>query len=181
MDTRSIRISLLIICIAGALVIGCSSAVDNTQIQDQNSSLNFSLNSTNNTLNETVNLSTPLPDQIQSRTGEVNQTDEKAAEESADGNMSVSADEQEMYSGVEHPNEATDVQSSTPSGDPLLNQYALGGVSIDIGAHLMEARGNDTNVSSEIILKDHTSANGYIRTIQKDFHYESKVDNPDDL
>jgi len=174
MDTHSIRISLLIICIAGALVIGCSSAADNTQIQDQDSSLNFSLNSTNNTVNETVNLSTPLQDQT------LNQTDVKAAEESANVNMSVPVEEQEMYSGVEHPNEATDVQSSTPSGDPLLNQYALGGVSIDIGAHLMEARGNDTNVSSEIILKDHTSANGYIRTIQKDFHYESKVDTPED-
>lgn len=82
----------------------------------------------------------------------------------------------EVYTGTEHPNEETDVKSSTPSGDPLLGKYAQGGVSIDIGANLMEGRGSDLNVSSEISLKDHTSANGYIRTIQKDFHYMSSVD-----
>ena len=87
----------------------------------------------------------------------------------------------EVYTGTEHPNEETDVKSSTPSGDPLLGKYAQGGVSIDIGANLMEGRGSDLNVSSEISLKDHTSANGYIRTIQKDFHYMSSVDSGENI
>ncbi|WP_394698452.1 hypothetical protein [uncultured Methanospirillum sp.] len=180
MDTRSILISLLILGIAGAVVIGGSSADGNTSTQGQNVSLNLSLNTTNTTADRIVNLSSPFSDELLNQTGGFNQTDETAGAESAD-EESAAVDNQGMYSGTGHPNEDTDVQSSTPSGDPLLNEYALGGVSIDIGAHLMEARGNDSNVSSEITLKDHTSANGYIRTIQKDFHYESKVDTPQDL
>jgi hypothetical protein len=82
----------------------------------------------------------------------------------------------QVYSGTEHPNEETDVKSSTPTGDPLLGSYAQGGVSIDIGASLMEGRGNSLNASSELTLKDHTGANGYIRTIQKDFRYMGSTD-----
>jgi len=85
-------------------------------------------------------------------------------------------DEPAIFSGTEHPNEETDVKSSTPSGNPLIPKYAQGGVTIDIGASLMEGRGTDNNVSSQISFHDHTSALGYIRTIQKDFHYMSEVD-----
>jgi len=180
MDTRSILIILLILGITGAVVIGGSSADGNTSTQGQNVTQNLSLNITNATTNGSSSMKGPLPDELLNQTGGLNQTDETAGAESV-GAESAVVDNQGMYSGTGHPNEETDVQSSTPSGDPLLNQYALGGVSIDIGAHLMEARGNDSNVSSEITLKDHTSANGYIRTIQKDFHYESKVDTPEDL
>ncbi len=87
----------------------------------------------------------------------------------------------QVYSGTEHPNEETDVKSSTPTGDPLLGSYAQGGVSIDIGASLMECRGNSLNASSELTLKDHTSANGYIRTIQKDFRYMGSTDTEESI
>ena len=106
--------------------------------------------------------------------------------ESVPGNLTISdetlnateieSSPAQVYSGTEHPNEETDVKSSTPTGDPLLGSYAQGGVSIDIGASLMEGRGNSLNASSELTLKDHTSANGYIRTIQKDFRYMGNTD-----
>jgi hypothetical protein len=80
-----------------------------------------------------------------------------------------------IFNGTEHPNEETDVTSSTPSGNPLIPRYAFGGVNIDIGVHLMEGRGTDNNTSSEMSLQDHTSAFGYITTIQKEFHYVSGV------
>ncbi|PKL60525.1 MAG: hypothetical protein CVV33_02210 [Methanomicrobiales archaeon HGW-Methanomicrobiales-4] len=93
------------------------------------------------------------------------------------GNMSPVTDEVPIiYNGTEHPNEETDVHSSTPSGNPLIPKFAQGGVNIDIGVHTMEGRGTDNNVSSEISMSDHTSALGYIRTIQKDFHYMGGVD-----
>lgn len=76
-----------------------------------------------------------------------------------------------IFNGTTHPNEETDVKSSTPSGNPLIPKFAQGGVNIDIGAHLMEGRGTENNASSVVSLRDHTSAFGYIRTIQKDFHY----------
>ena len=82
----------------------------------------------------------------------------------------------EIYSGVVHPNEETDVKSSTPEGDPLLAKYAKGGFCVDIMGHLMEGRGDSTNVSSEISFHDHTDVNGYVTTLMKDFHYVSKVD-----
>ncbi|HWQ64463.1 MAG TPA: hypothetical protein VN429_08595 [Methanospirillum sp.] len=176
MDTRPILISLLIIGIFGAALIGSTSADGNTST----SGVNLSLNSTNNSINGSVNVSSYQEKNLNTSV-ESNETGDTTEAGSADSIQNFQGSNQGMYSGTENPNEATDVQSSTPAGDPLLNQYALGGVSIDIGAHLMEARGNDTNVSAEISLKDHTSANGYIRTIQKDFHYESKVDTPEDM
>jgi|GEM_PF-5075114 len=180
MYIRSILIVLLILGITGACVISSSTADENTSDSYQNTSLNLSLNMTNATINGTTIQDGLLSDELMNQTSGDDLTKMNVSPDSADTEIAAT-DNQEMYSGTGHPNEDTDVQSSTPSGNPLLNQYALGGVSIDIGAHLMEARGNDTNVSSEITLKDHTSANGYIRTIQKDFHYESKVDNPEDL
>ena len=42
--------------------------------------------------------------------------------------------------------------------------------------HSMEARGDGTNVSSDLSFHDHTDAFGYINTIMKDFHYVSGVD-----
>ncbi|PWR73789.1 hypothetical protein [Methanospirillum lacunae] len=174
MDTRPILITLLMLGVFIAVLIGSTSADGNTSP----SGMNLSLNSTNNTINGTVNVSSNLETNL-SRSVDSNETMEKTEADSTGSTQNIQGNIQGMYSGTENPNEPTDVQSSTPSGDPLLNQYALGGVSIDIGAHLMEARGNDTNVSAEISLKDHTSANGYIKTIQKDFHYESKVDTPE--
>lgn len=175
MDTRPILRTLLMLGVFIAVLIGSTSADGNTSL----SGMNLSLNSTNNTINSTVN-SSNLETNL-NRSVEFNETMEKTEANSTGSIQNVQDNNQEMFSGTTNPNEATDIQSSTPSGDPLLNQYALGGVSIDIGAHLMEARGNDTNVSAEITLKDHTSANGYIKTIQKDFHYESKVDTPEDM
>lgn len=82
----------------------------------------------------------------------------------------------DMYTGVVHPNEETDVKSSTPEGNPLIPKYAQGGVTVDIMGHLMEGRDDQSNVSSEIFFHDHTAANGYITTLIKDFHYMSGVD-----
>jgi hypothetical protein len=82
----------------------------------------------------------------------------------------------EIFTGIIHPNEETDVKSSTPEGNPLIPAYAQGGVSVDFMGHLMEARDNDSNISSEISFHDHTDVNGYIRTLIKDFHYVSGVD-----
>ena len=76
-----------------------------------------------------------------------------------------------IFNGTEHPNEETDVKSSTPAGNPLIPKFAQGGVNIDIGAHLMEGRDSELNASSVLSMHDHTSTFGYIRTIQKDFHY----------
>lgn len=82
----------------------------------------------------------------------------------------------EVFSGTEHPNVETEVKSSTPSGNPLIPQYAQGGVIIDLAVSQMEGRGTDGNVSSTLSMTDHTSAFGYIKTIQKDFRYMSSVD-----
>lgn len=141
---------------------------------------------------ENSTLLTPsIPDPLSLNITALNTTDDGSNEQGANqslilesGNLSapkeeVSAEfiegEVEIFTGTEHPNVEPEVQSSTPSGDPLLGTYALGGVSIDIGVSIMEGRGTDTNVSSEISLRDHTRANGYIRTIQKDFHYVSST------
>lgn len=83
-----------------------------------------------------------------------------------------------VVSGVAYPSGGTDLSGSTPDRDPFAGQYATGGVSVDFSGHLMEGRGNDSNVSSEIIFHDHTDAQGYIRTLIKDFHYVSSIDTP---
>jgi hypothetical protein len=93
-----------------------------------------------------------------------------------DEDLSFTDEPPEIFSKTVHPNVETDVSRSTPTGNPLIPKYALGSVSIDIGAHIMEGRGSDNNVSSEMTLRDHTSANGYITTIIKDFRYMSGVD-----
>ncbi|MDD1729650.1 MAG: hypothetical protein LUQ50_11350 [Methanospirillum sp.] len=188
MNFRSICILLAIIGTVSILVGGACAEATSPLSGDQ--SFNNTINSMNSSELQTSNASeyTNLSVSRSNETSEMglepagNESNTTGIAESSgliaipEGDMSS-----QIYSGTEHPNEATDVQSSTPSGDPLLNSYALGGVSIDIGAHIMEARGNDSNVSAELILKDHTSANGYMKTIQKDFHYESKVDTPEDI
>jgi hypothetical protein len=76
----------------------------------------------------------------------------------------------EIASGIVHPDTDTDITRSTPTGNPLIPKYALGGVAIDINAHLMEGR-DENNISSDLTLHDHTAAQGYIKTVMKDFHY----------
>ena len=81
-----------------------------------------------------------------------------------------------IYTGIEYPNEESAIKSSTPGGNPLIPKYALGGVNVDIMGNIMEARGDDTNVSAEVSFHDHTGVNGYINTVVKDFHYMSGID-----
>ena len=187
MNFRSIYILLAIISIVNILVGGGCADTISPLSGDQ------SINTTNTT-NSSEQLFSNASEYMNLSVSRSNVTSEISSEQTGNESITTGITEgsgmtavpeedmsSEIYSGTKHPNEATDVQSSTPRGDPLLNSYALGGVSIDIGAHIMEARGNDSNVSAELILKDHTSANGYMKTIQKDFHYESKVDTPEDI
>lgn len=106
----------------------------------------------------------------------LNQTGNYSSAGNTTGSISGSSETPVIYSGIEHPNEESEVKSSTPDGNPLIPKYALGGVSVDIMGHIMEARGNENNVSSEITFHDHTDANGYITTLIKEFHYISGVD-----
>lgn len=160
-------------CIASITAIAGTFADDNSSVgEEPYLSLNNSTNQSDLHENQTLNLTGSFLGNF-SANMTANQT---TGQIPADGNSNLTGAGYEAYSGIEHPNEATDVKSSTPSGDPFLGKYAQGGVSIDIGASLMEARGTDTNASSVISLRDHTSTFGYIKTIQKDFHYESKVD-----
>lgn len=191
MNNYSISLSILVllvfsgVLITGSLAANITPGMDGQNFSVNNSSVDSGFQQNQNlthTGNLTVNTSGYQADDQTSGSisGNESTASSDVAEEGTRTEGSDSVQETpEISTGTEHPNEQTDVKSSTPTGDPFQGQYAIGGVSIDIGANLMEARGTDNNTSAELSLKDHTSALGYIKTIQKDFHYESKVDTPD--
>lgn len=168
--------TFLYLLILSSVIIAGGVADTNLTLTEENSTLlntsisnPLSLNTTDLNLTDTGSENQTANMSMSPDSGNLSVLEEGESEEIVDGEV-------EIFTGTEHPNEIPEVQSSTPSGDPLLGTYALGGVSIDIGASIMEGRGSDTNVSSEISLQDHTRASGYIRTIQKDFHYVSSTD-----
>jgi len=148
------QISVLI-CIFSLLIAGVGAI--NTTVPEQNETTNLTVNQT---------LSDDGDDLI-SNQSEMNQTGNQSSLENSSS---------EVFTGVVHMDEEPEVTSSTPDGNPLIPQYAQGGVSIDLMGHSMEARGDGTNVSSDLSFHDHTDAFGYINTIMKDFHYVSGVD-----
>ena len=107
---------------------------------------------------------------------DINQNGTNSSAQLSAESLGNSSETPVIYTGIEHPNEEAGINSSTPEGNPLIPKYALGGVNVDIMGHVMEARGNDSNVSAEVSFHDHTGVNGYINTVVKDFHYVSGVD-----
>jgi hypothetical protein len=118
-----------------------------------------------------INQSNITPDNGNITANMTNEMENTFLEAGGESGIEADEDESAKFTGVVYPSVDTDVTRSTPGGNPLIPKYALGGVNIDIAGHLMEGRGTDNNVSSEISFHDHTSANGYITTIIKDFHY----------